>query len=103
MGNQKQGVKVNPALFEEAYTSKYNLVRIFKVLNVSQESKAWAMNPGNWKCDAPGSWYCQGQYPPALGKLVQKRRDFKQLEDFNAKRADDKEAEEYQKAYHEKM
>jgi len=101
--NQRKGVTVNPAMFEEAYTSKYNLVRIFRVLNVSQESRAWARDPNNWKCDAPGSWYCSGQYPPALSKLFQKRKAFKQLEDFNTKAEQDAEAEEYQKAYHEKM
>lgn len=99
--NQKQGVHANPRMFTEAYTSKHNLVRIFKVVNVSQESKDWAMNPQHWKCDAPGSWYCEGQYPPSLTKLLEKRKAFKQLEDFNAGK--DKEAEEYQKAYHAKM
>jgi len=101
--NQRKGVRADPALFEEAYTSKYNLVRIFKVLNVSEESKAWSMSPENWKCDAPGSWYCQGQYPPALSKLLEKRKAFKQLEDFNTKSQQDEEADAYQKAYHAKM
>jgi hypothetical protein len=37
------------------------------------------------KCDSPGSWYCSGQYPPAepIQSLLKKKRDFKQLEDFN--------------------
>ena len=34
-------------------------------------------------CDAPGSWYCVGQYPPALDELMNKKKAFKQLEDFN--------------------
>ena len=27
-----------------------------EVVNVSQASKKWGMNPENRKCDAPGSW-----------------------------------------------
>jgi len=82
--NMKAGVQADPSLFEEAYTSKYGLVRIFKVLNISQQSKAWAINQSNWKCDAPGSWFCPGEYPAALNSLMSKRKAFKQLEDFNA-------------------
>ncbi|CAL1162522.1 unnamed protein product [Cladocopium goreaui] len=40
-------------------------------------------DPKNRICDAPGSWYCVGQYPPALEKLIAKRRNFAQIEDFN--------------------
>merc|ERR1711972_1025774 len=61
------------------------LLRVYKVLNVSQESKAWLADPANRVCDAPGSWYCVGQYPPALKPLIDKRRNFAQLEDFNKK------------------
>jgi len=67
----------------EVHTTKYGLLRVYKVMNVSQESKAWCANPANRVCDAPGSWYCVGQYPPAIGKLIAMRRNFKQLEDFN--------------------
>ena len=45
------------------------------------------MDPENRQCDAPGSWYCVGQYPPALGELIEKGKAFAQLEDFNAKRS----------------
>ncbi|CAK9062452.1 Dolichyl-diphosphooligosaccharide--protein glycosyltransferase subunit STT3A (Oligosaccharyl transferase subunit STT3A) (STT3-A) [Durusdinium trenchii] len=89
-------VQTDGALFEEAYTSQYGLVRIFKVLNISDESKAWAADPNNWKCDAPGSWHCQGQYPPALSKVLEKQKAFQQLEDFNQQK--DEKAEEYHKA-----
>ena len=41
-------------------------VRIYKVKRVSLKSKLWAADPANRVCDAPGSWYCVGQYPPAL-------------------------------------
>ncbi len=56
--NLEAGVTVNKKLFEDVYQSKYGLVRIFKILNVSQESRAWLANPDNRKCDRPGSWYC---------------------------------------------
>jgi len=101
--NRRAGVSMNPAMFQEAYTSKHGLVRIFKVMNVSKESKNWNADPENRKCDAPGSWYCEGQYPPALSKLIQKRKAFAQLEDFNTGAAKDEEARKYQEAYHARM
>jgi dolichyl-diphosphooligosaccharide--protein glycosyltransferase len=95
--NQKPGVHVNPELFREVYTSKYNKVRIYKVLKVSKKSRKWLANPANRICDAPGSWYCVGQYPPALDELIANRTSFKQLEDFNTKRTakDDEYTREY--------
>eukprot|EP00929_Paragymnodinium_shiwhaense_P063637 TRINITY_DN3179_c0_g1_i1.p1 TRINITY_DN3179_c0_g1~~TRINITY_DN3179_c0_g1_i1.p1 ORF type:complete len:896 (-),score=247.08 TRINITY_DN3179_c0_g1_i1:70-2757(-) len=81
------GAKVDPRLFQEVHTTKYGLMRVYKVMNVSDESKAWIADPANRVCDAPGSWYCVGQYPPALEKLIEKRRNFAQLEDFNKKGA----------------
>jgi dolichyl-diphosphooligosaccharide--protein glycosyltransferase len=83
--HEKSGVKANPNLFEEVYNSPRKEVRIFKVLNVSQESKAWVADPANKICDAPGSWYCVGQYPPAIKKFLDTRRSFSQVEDFNKK------------------
>jgi len=85
MHQEKAGVKVNSHLFKEVHTTKYGLMRIFQVMNVSQESKDWVADPKNRVCDAPGSWYCVGQYPPALDKLIEKRRNFAQVEDFNVK------------------
>jgi dolichyl-diphosphooligosaccharide--protein glycosyltransferase len=99
--NQKPGVRANPKLFKEVFTSKYNKVRIFKVRKVSKKSKAWNADPTNRKCDVPGSWYCVGQYPPALHKLIAKRKDFKQLEDFNVERTD--EDDEYTREYMRRM
>ena len=61
-------VRVNPKLFQEAYTSVNGLFRVFKILNVSQESKDWCADPKNRLCDHPGSWYCPGQYPPGLDR-----------------------------------
>jgi dolichyl-diphosphooligosaccharide---protein glycosyltransferase len=52
-------------------------------------------------CDAPGSWFCRGQYPPALTKILKEKKDFKQLEDFNVKDGGDD--SEYQKKYFENL
>jgi len=83
MHNVQDGVKLSKKYFEEVHTTKHGLMRVFKVLNISQESKDWVDDPKNRICDAPGSWYCVGQYPPALQPLISKRRNFAQLEDFN--------------------
>eukprot|EP00403_Amphidinium_massartii_P001313 CAMPEP_0178383268 /NCGR_PEP_ID=MMETSP0689_2-20121128/6915_1 /TAXON_ID=160604 /ORGANISM="Amphidinium massartii, Strain CS-259" /LENGTH=870 /DNA_ID=CAMNT_0020003485 /DNA_START=56 /DNA_END=2668 /DNA_ORIENTATION=+ len=83
MADVDPAVQMNPKLFQEVHSTKYGLMRIWKVLNVSEESKAWVADPRNRECDAPGSWYCVGQYPPALAPLLKKRRNFAQLEDFN--------------------
>merc|ERR1711879_804193 len=79
------GVSLNPKLFREVHSTKYGMIRIYKIMNVSEESKQWVADPANRVCDAPGSWYCVGQYPPALNKLIAKRKNFAQLEDFNKK------------------
>ena len=94
-------ITLNDKMFKMVYQSTYGLVRIFKVMNVSQESKDWVADPANRVCDRPGSWYCPGQYPPAepIQKLLKKRIDFGQLEDFNRKKKDD----EYHKNYMKKM
>ena len=76
-------------------------MRIWKVLGVSAESKAWIADPNNRVCDAPGSWYCKGQYPPKLGKLMKKKRDFSQLEDFNKKK--DAKSKKYTEQYLARM
>jgi len=73
--NVVPGVHVDPNLFEEVYTSPYGLLRIFKVLNVSEESKAWSMDPKNYACDHPGSWYCPGQYPPGFPEVPKTHRN----------------------------
>lgn len=99
--NVVRGVRMPTQYFTEVFSSKHGLVRIFQVMNVSAESKAWVADPSNRICDAPGSWYCVGQYPPApeLQALLKKRRDFGQLEDFNAKKADDA----YYRSYMQRM
>lgn len=57
-------VQIDKKLFQEAYKSRYGLVRIWKIMNVSQETRTWLADPANRLCDRPGSWYCPGQYPP---------------------------------------
>jgi len=94
-----KGVEADPKKFKEVYRSKYGKVRIFKILGVSRASKDWVANPKNRKCDVPGSWYCPGQYPPALNEILSRKKDFSQLEDFNKKDQDD----EYTKKYFENM
>ena len=79
------GIVISDKYFELAYHTKNGLVRIFKVVNVSKESKDWVANPKNRKCDYPGSFHCSGQYPPApeVQRVLAKKTDFSQLEDFN--------------------
>ncbi|CAK0851819.1 unnamed protein product [Prorocentrum cordatum] len=96
----RDGIKLSSKRFEHVHDTKYGMIRIFKVLNVSQESKDWVANPANRKCDAPGSWYCVGQYPPALAPLIAMRKDFAQLEDFNKK---NREKSAYTKMIEEKQ
>merc|ERR1712217_570043 len=81
--NEVKGIKANPRLFQEVFYSEHKMMRVFKVMNVSQESKDWVADPKNRICDAPGSWYCVGQYSPALQKLIEMRKSFSQVEDFN--------------------
>jgi len=101
--NQIPGVKLNEKLYKEVFTSKYNKVRIYKVLKVDQRSKKWNADPKNRKCDAPGSWYCEGRYPPhkRVMDLIRSRRNFAQLEDFNV--GMNRAAKEYTKKYMENM
>jgi len=101
----RPGVSVDSNRFKHVFSSKYGKVRIFKVMSVSQESKDWVADPANRVCDAPGSWYCTGQYPPAIRPLIEKRKDFSQLEDFNANRdaAAKAKSEKYQKEYMARM
>uniref|UniRef100_A0A7S4MYF1 dolichyl-diphosphooligosaccharide--protein glycotransferase n=1 Tax=Odontella aurita TaxID=265563 RepID=A0A7S4MYF1_9STRA len=89
--------QVDPEKFREVYKSKFGKVRIYEIVNVAKESKEWVADPANKLCDVPGSWYCPGQYPPALKGVLERKKDFAQLEDFNRGKGDD----EYQKQYFE--
>jgi len=95
------GVTADPSKFHEVYKSKYGKVRIYELLGVDQESKRWVADPKNRICDAPGSWFCRGQYPPALASVLSSKRDFAQLEDFNRRGAS--RDEDYQRQYFENM
>lgn len=87
-------VVVSEDRFKEVFRSKYGKVRIYKIIGVSEESKKWVL--ANRQCDAPGSWFCPGKYPPGLQPFIDAKTDFRQLEDFNkGGKADD----EYQKQY----
>mmetsp|Transcript_17670 Transcript_17670/g.40543 ORF Transcript_17670/g.40543 Transcript_17670/m.40543 type:complete len:990 (+) Transcript_17670:39-3008(+) len=95
--NLVPGVQADPNRWKEVFRSKYGKVRIYKILSVSKESKEWIEK--NRVCDAPGSWFCPGQYPPALEKILAEKKDFAQLEDFNRESSD----AEYQKQYFENL
>lgn len=90
-------IEINEDHFEEVFMSRYGKVRIYRVVNPDLESKAWVANPANRKCDAPGSWFCPGQYPPALTPYLEEATTFTQREHFNSKDKD----KEYQQAYFE--
>ncbi|CAE7204310.1 stt3 [Symbiodinium sp. CCMP2456] len=49
--NVSPGVKVNEKLFKEVHTTKHGLMRVYQVMNVSQESKDWVC--GLWKLMTP--------------------------------------------------
>merc|ERR1719401_450261 len=65
----------NSAHLKEVFLSKNRRVRVVEVLRVSMESKRWASDASNRQCDAPGSWYCPGQYAPHLRDLLDSKRD----------------------------
>ena len=96
-----KGVTVDESLFKEVYISKYQKVRIYRVVGVSSKSKKWAADPANRVCDHAGSWHCKGQYPPALDSVLAKRKSFSQLEDFNKQK--DEKAAKYHEDYMLKM
>jgi dolichyl-diphosphooligosaccharide--protein glycosyltransferase len=93
----QRGIKVDPNKFKEVFRSKYAKARVFKIIDVDEESKAWVADPKSKICDAQGSWFCRGQYPPALQEVLKKGKNFVQLEDFNKKDEDS----DFQKLYHE--
>lgn len=72
MHKHRPGVQVDEELFEEVHTTKYGMVRIYKVKDVDMKSRNWLSDPANRLCDRPGSWYCPGQYPPDLPEKIGK-------------------------------
>lgn len=74
-------------LYQEVYTTKNDMVRIYKVLHVSEESKAYCKEGRGYK-----AWY-EGRpgglieaYPPGIQRILAEKQDFEQLEDFNRKK-----------------
>mmetsp|Transcript_15533 Transcript_15533/g.43505 ORF Transcript_15533/g.43505 Transcript_15533/m.43505 type:complete len:118 (+) Transcript_15533:2030-2383(+) len=68
------GWKLDPKIpplthFEEAYTTTNKMVRIYKVLDVSEESKTWRKTHG------PG-------YPPQLDDVIKTAKAFQQIHGF---------------------
>jgi len=61
---------IGDRLYKVVHESAHGRIRIAQVKKVSKKSKAWSANPQNRKCDAPGSWYCPGEYPPLLRQLL---------------------------------
>jgi len=68
--------------FEEAYTTKHNMVRIYKVLNVDEDSKAFGKEGRGYQAWLAGK-PLESAYPPALKEILAGKQDFAQLEDFN--------------------
>lgn len=68
----------------QVYTTSNQMVRIYKVLWVSKESKAYGAEGRGHR-----AWYegrpLHDAYPPALAPVLARKRDFAQLEDFNLK------------------
>ena len=62
-------------LFEEAYTTEHRMVRIFKVLDVSEESRSWRAAKGI-ECSS------QECYPPALAETLKLKESFQQIHGF---------------------
>lgn len=61
-----------PLYFDEAYTSTNNMVRIYKVKDISEESKLFCADKKNRNLDGSGN------YPPGLQSTLAQRHDFKQ-------------------------
>jgi len=58
--------------YQEAHTTKHNMVRIYKIQNRSRESKEFCREALEWARVHGGG----GKYPPALEGLLEQRRDF---------------------------
>merc|ERR1719356_950229 len=48
--NMKPGVQVNEKLFKEVHTTERGLMRVYQVMNISQDSKNWNDDPKNRIC-----------------------------------------------------
>ncbi len=68
MHNRHKDAKLDERYFKEVFSSKYGLLRVYKIEDVDLSTKQWLADPKNRLCDRPGSWYCPGQYPPSIQK-----------------------------------
>ena len=74
-GGIRPDVVVPADKFQEVFRSKYGRVRLYKIIGVSKESKKWVDE--NRVCDhAKGSWFCPGQYPPAIMPFINASSEF---------------------------
>jgi len=81
--------RLNPAVpalkadtFEEVYTSKNRMVRIYKVLKVSKKSKKYCKEGRGYQAWFEGRPLVSA-YPPGLQEILAGKEDYEQLEDFN--------------------
>jgi len=72
--------------YEEVYTSKQKMVRVYKVLDVDTDSKAYSAENRGYKAWLAGEPQLD-MYPPALQTILAQKQDFAQLEDFNVKKS----------------
>jgi dolichyl-diphosphooligosaccharide--protein glycosyltransferase len=76
---------ISPEYYQEVYTSTNRMVRVYKVMRVSKDSKRYCAENRGYQ-----SWYSGKPlleaYPPGLKNVLSKREDFEQLEDFNARK-----------------
>ena len=63
-----EGVVAPSDKFREVFRSRYGRARVYKVMNISSESKSW--HASSQRCDTEDSWYCPGDYSPELGTIL---------------------------------
>ncbi len=94
-------VHADPRYFKQVYRSRYGKVRIFQIVNIDQDSKAWVADARNRVCDDDGrGWQCRGRYPPALEAVLTEKRDF-QLQQHHELRSSTEQDESIEIQYFE--
>ena len=72
--------------YKEVYTSPNRMVRVYKVMRVSKDSKRYCAENRGYQAWLSGKPLLEA-YPPGLKSVLSKRKAFEQLEDFNKKAA----------------
>jgi dolichyl-diphosphooligosaccharide--protein glycosyltransferase len=72
--------------YQEVYTSPNRMVRVYKVMRVSKDSKRYCAENRGYKAWLAGTPLLEA-YPPGLKSVLSKREAFEQLEDFNARKS----------------